>query len=62
MINIIKPMRYDTCMSCGKTIPYLLRSFDVGPKNNIKHNITFCTECLSELFKQTVLYQPGEEE
>ena len=61
MITIIEPMKFDSCMSCGRTTSHLLRSFDVGPKENIRTNITFCTDCLSEMVRQEMLYQPKDE-
>lgn len=60
MIRITDPMKYDECISCGRTSYELLRSFEIGRANNIKNGITLCTECLGELEKQAILYQPRE--
>ena len=64
MVQIIPPMKYDRCISCGQNKPYLLRSFDcsLAKKGSITQNITFCTDCLGEMVKQGLLYQPGDEE
>ena len=61
MITIINPTKYDSCMACGRTTPNLLRSFDVGPKENIRTNLVFCTDCLGEMVRQEMLYQPRNE-
>ena len=62
MVRIIKPMRFDRCVSCGEVRPHLLRSFDLGKKDGIVTNITLCTDCLGDLIQQEILYQPEGEE
>ena len=61
MIRITDPMEHASCLSCGRTSYELLRSFDIGRINaNIHNTVTLCTECLGELEKQAILYQPRE--
>lgn len=60
MIRITDPMKYACCLSCGRTSQELLRSFEIGQTDNMKNGITLCTECLGELEKQAILYQPRE--
>ena len=61
MIRIVDPMKYASCLSCGRTSYELLRSFEIGRANgNVSHTVTLCTECLGELEKQAILYQPRE--
>ena len=61
MIRITDPIRYASCVSCGRTSSELLRSFEIGLINaNIRNTVTLCTECLGELEKQAILYQPKE--
>lgn len=62
MIRIITPMRFDRCLSCGRVEQHLLRSFDIGKKDGIVTNITLCTNCLGELIKKEILYQPKGED
>lgn len=62
MIRIVDTGKYYSCLSCGRDIPELLRTFNIGRDNGIKQSITLCTECLGELVKQEILYQPKEEE
>lgn len=60
MIRITDPMEYASCLSCGRTSQELLRSFEIGREDGIKNGIVLCTECLGELEKQAILYQPRE--
>ena len=63
MVKIkLNPMKYATCLSCGRDAPNLLRAFIIGHEDSIKQEITLCTECLGELVKQEILYQPKGEE
>ena len=60
MIKIVDTGKYYSCLSCGRDISELLRTFNIGLKDNMKYSITLCTECLGELVKQAILYQPKE--
>ena len=61
MIQIVNTGKYYSCLSCGCDAPELLRTFKIGRRDNIKHQITLCTKCLGKLVKQEVLYQPKED-
>lgn len=61
MVRITDPVQYASCSSCGRTAYELLRSFDIGLINaKTSQRLTLCTECLGELEKQAILYQPKE--
>ena len=60
MIKIVDTGKYYSCLSCGRNTIELLRTFNIGRKDNIKQPITLCTECLGELVRQEMLYQPKE--
>jgi hypothetical protein len=60
MIRIVDSIKYASCLSCGRTSNELLRSFEIGRSDGIKNGLTLCTECLGELEKQAILYQPRE--
>jgi hypothetical protein len=60
MINITETDKYCECQSCGCEKKELLRTFYVGRGNNIKQAIILCIDCIGELVKQGMLYQPKE--
>ena len=60
MINIVDTEKYYDCLSCGRSTRELLRTFYIERNDQTKHSITLCTECLGELVRQAILYQPRE--
>ena len=61
MIHIVDTEKYYDCLSCGRNTRELLRTFNIKRNDQIAHSITLCTECLGELVRQEILYQPRED-
>lgn len=60
MIKIVNPDKYSTCLSCHRSDTELLRTFEIRHTESFNNIVTLCTECLGELTKQAILYQPKE--
>lgn len=60
MIKIVDPFKYSECLSCHRRDRELLRTFEIKHEESFNNIVTLCTECLGELVKQAILYQPGE--
>ena len=60
MIKIVNSGKYSTCLSCHRSDIELLRTFEIRQTESFGNVVTLCTECLGELTKQAILYQPKE--